>query len=236
MPELSEKEMLEKLQGFSTPTVGNVVANLPESPYCLRIYDNEKDPWYTDQSVHCIFPELGRRVGYAATIVVSEPDPKHPPLTFQDLILALGKARKPIILVTQQVFPPEKLNRMGLWGGQSTSLFKACGVVGVVTNGPSRDIDEIREMKIQYVMSGTTPEHGIVALSAMNVPVSVAGMDVTPDSDIIHMDEHGACKFPANRLQDICRNIDAFSQEEETIAKSLLAAGTVQEILAAWKE
>jgi len=70
----------------------------------------------------------------------------------------------------------------------------------------------------------------------MNVPVSVAGMDVTPGSDIIHMDEHGACKFPANRLQDICRNIDAFSQEEETIARSLLAAGTVQEILAAWKE
>ena len=235
MSKLSESQMLEKLQGFSTPTVRNIVANEPWVPYCLSMYDNDKAPWYTDQSVHCIFPEMGRRIGYAFTVVVSAPDPKYPSLSFQDLIDALGKAKKPIILVTQQVYPPEKLNEMGLWGGQTTTLFKACGVVGVITNGPTRDIDEIRLLKVQYIMSGTTPEHRNAVIRAINVPVSVAGMDVTPESDIIHMDEHGACKFPANRLADICNNIDALIKEEEAVSKSLLAAKTLEEIKAAWK-
>ena len=57
MSQLSEKEMLEKLRGYSTPSVGNVVATYPEHPHCLGIYDPWKGNWYTDQSIHCIFPE-----------------------------------------------------------------------------------------------------------------------------------------------------------------------------------
>ena len=33
--------------------------------------------------------------------------------------------------------------------------------------------------------------------------------------DIIHMDENGACKFPADRLADVCKNVDAFIKIEE---------------------
>ena len=233
MAKLSEKEMLEKLREFSTPTVGNVVATYPSNPHCLGLYDQWKGRWYTDQSVHCIFPEMGRRVGYAFTLVFSVPDPRYPSLSFVDLIEGLGKAKKPSIVVCQQVYPPEIFNRAGLFGGQSTALMKACGVVGVVTDGPSRDVDEMRPLGIQYIMSGVTPEHGDFTLRAINVPVSVAGMDVAP-GDIIHMDENGACKFPADRLADICSNIDAFSKEEADQAKALLAAKTLEEIKTAW--
>lgn len=233
MVKLTEQQMLEKLQGFSTPTVGNVVATYPENPLCLKLYDPWKGKWYTDQSVHCVFPEMGRRVGYAFTLVMSVPYPNSPSLSFQDLIEALWKAKKPTILVCQQMYPPGIFNRAGLWGGQSTSLFKACGVVGVVTDGPSRDVDEMLPLGIQYIMSGITPEHGPFAVRAINVPVSVAGMDVSP-GDMVHMDEHGACKFPAGRLADVCSNIDAFSKEEENEAKALLAAKTVEEVKAIW--
>jgi len=104
---------------------------------------------------------------------------------------------------------------------------------GVVTDGPSRDVDEMRPLGIQYIMSGVTPEHGDFALRAINVPVSVAGMDVAP-GDMIHMDENGACKFPTDRLADICSNIDAFSKEETDQAKALLAAETLEEVKTAW--
>lgn len=112
-----------------------------------------------------------------------------------------------------------------------TTTFKACGAVGVVTNGPSRDIDEIRPLKFQYIMSGITPGHGSFAISAINVPVSVAGMDVSP-GEIIHMDENGACKFPADRLADVCKNIGALIKAEEERAKEISAAKTVEEIKA----
>jgi len=229
----SEEQMLEKLRRFSTPTVANIVATYPKNPHCLGLYDPWRGRWYTDQSVRCIFPEMGRRIGYAFTVIVSVPDLKYRSLSFMDLIEPLYKAKKPVIIVCQQEYPQEILNRAGLFGGQLTSLFKACGVVGVVTNGPSRDIDEISSLGIQYIMSGTTPAHGEFAIREINVPVSVAGMDVMP-GEIVHMDEHGACKFPAEKLADVCSHIDAFSKEEEDQAKALLVAKTLKEIKEAW--
>jgi regulator of RNase E activity RraA len=232
MPELSEQEMREKLRGFDTPSITNVVATYPRNPLCLGLYEPWKQNWYTNQSVHCIYPELGRTIGYAVTVVYSLPDPNYNRLSMMDLIDALGKSKKPIVIVIKQEFPPEILPKVGLCGGQMTATFKACGAVGVVTNGPSRDIDEIRPLKFQYIMSGVTPGHGDMAIHAINVPVSVAGMDVTP-GDIIHMDENGACKFPADRLADVCKNIDALVKAEEKRAKALSKAKTIEEIKAA---
>ncbi len=232
MAESSEQEMLEKLRGFDTPSITNVVATYPRNPLCLGLYEPWKQNWYTNQSVHCIYPELGRTIGYAVTVVYSLPDPNYNRLSMMDLIDALGKSKKPVVIVIKQEFPPEILPKVGLCGGQMTAIFKACGAVGVVTNGPSRDIDEIRPLKFQYIMSGVTPGHGDMAIHAINVPVSVAGMDVMP-GDIIHMDENGACKFPADRLADVCKNIDALVKAEEKRAKALSKAKTIEEIKAA---
>jgi regulator of RNase E activity RraA len=58
-------------------------------------------------------------------------------------------------------------------------------------------------------------------------------MDVAP-GDIIHMDENGACKFPADRLADVCRNIDALKKAEEERANALNAAKTIEEIKVAF--
>ncbi len=235
MAKCSEKEMLKKLLKFNTPTVGNVVATLPENPHCLGLYDSWYGRWYTSQKVKCVFPEMGRRIGYAVTLVFSLPDPKVKPVSFIDLIEVLDQAKKPIVVVAQQKFPSDIADSVGLFGGQMTSLMQASGVVGVVTDGPSRDLDEMRELDIQYIMSGTTSGHGDFVISEINTPVSVAGMDVNP-GEIIHMDEHGATKFPADKLEDIYKNIEKFSAEEDQQAKAILKAKTIEELKKAWSE
>ena len=231
MTELSEQEMLENLKGFDTPSITNVVATYPKNPLCLGLYEPWRQNWYTDQSVRCIYPELGRLVGYAVTVVYSLPDPNFNRLTMRDLVEALGKSKRPSIIVIKQDFPPEILPKVGLCGGQMTTMFKACGAVGVITNGPSRDVDEIRPLKFQYIMSGVTPGHGDMAIHAINVSVSVAGMDVAP-GEIIHMDENGACKFPVDRLADIYKNVKELAKAEAERAKKINAAKTVEEIKA----
>lgn len=231
MPKLSEQEMLEKLKGFDTPSITNVVATYPSNPLCLGLYEPWKQKWYTDQSVHCIYPELGARVGYAVTVVYSLPDPNYKGLTMKDLVEALAKSRKPSIIVIKQDFPPEILPKVGLCGGNMTTMFKACGAVGVVTNGPSRDVDEIRPMEFQYIMSGVTPGHGDMAIHAVNVPVSVAGMDVAP-GEIIHMDENGACKFPADRLADVYKNVTELAKNEAESMKRVGALKSAEDVLA----
>jgi regulator of RNase E activity RraA len=225
--------MLEKLKRFDTPSITNVVATYPGKPLCLGLYEPWRQNWYTNTSVHCIYPELGPIVGYAVTIVFALPNPRFQRLSFDDVVDALGKSKKPAIVVIKQDFPQEMQSKVGLAGGQMTTLFKACGAIGVVTNGPSRDVDEIRPMKFQYIMSGVTPGHGEMAISAVNVPVSVAGMDVAP-GEIIHMDENGACKFPADRLADVCKNVDAFKKEEDEQVKAINSAKTLEEVKAAF--
>jgi regulator of RNase E activity RraA len=233
MAQLSDWAMLEKLKRFDTPSITNVVATYPGKPLCLGLYEPWRQNWYTNTSVHCIYPELGPIVGYAVTIVFALPNPRFQRLSFDDVVDALGKSKKPAIVVIKQDFPQEMQSKVGLAGGQMTTLFKACGAIGVVTNGPSRDVDEIRPMKFQYMMSGVTPGHGEMAISAVNVPVSVAGMDVAP-GEIIHMDENGACKFPADRLADVCKNVDAFKKEEDEQVKAINSAKTLEEIKAAF--
>ncbi|HOA82234.1 MAG TPA: RraA family protein, partial [Defluviitaleaceae bacterium] len=135
----TEIELLEKLKRYNTPAVTNVVATYPNKPYCLGLYNPWTQNWYTDQSVHCIYPELGPTVGYAVTCVYGLPDPNYSRLSFVDVIDALERSKKPTILIIKQAFPPEVAGKVGLSGGNMTVALKSIGCVGVISDGPSRD-------------------------------------------------------------------------------------------------
>ena len=231
MPQLSEQSLLEELKDFDTPSITNVVATYPSSPLCLGLYNPWSENWYTDQSIRCIYPELGRLAGYAVTCTYGLPDPTYSRLSFLDLIDALEASKKPTILVLQQKFPPEIAGKVGLAGGNMVSAMKAIGCVGLISNGPSRDLDEIRPMRFQYMVSGVTAGHGAMAVHAVNVPVSVGGMDVCP-GDIIHMDENGAVKFPANQLEAVVKNARELQQHEGARMRALQQATSAAEIRA----
>jgi regulator of RNase E activity RraA len=151
------------------------------------------------------------------------------------VVEALEKSPKPSIFVFQQKFPPELAGKVGLSGGNMTCAMKAMGCVGAISNGPSRDIDEIRDMNFQYMLSGVTAGHGDMAVHAVNVPVSVGGMDVSP-GEIIHMDENGACKFPVSKIADVLRNARALQKEEEARMNAFRKATTAKEIEAVLKD
>ena len=232
MADQSIAEMIEELRQYDTPSITNVVATYPGAATCLNLYNPWTENWYTDISVRTMYPELGPLVGYAVTCVYGLPDPnfKGGP-TFMDVVDALDASPKPTICVLEQKFPPELANKVGLAGGNMVSAMKAVGCLGLISNGPSRDIDEVRPMGFQYILSGITPGHGAQAVQAVNVPVHVAGMDVAP-GEIIHMDENGAVKFPANRLADVLRNVKLLIAEEADRIEGLKHAKTAKEVRA----
>ena len=223
--------MLEELKNFDTPSITNVVATYPESPLCLGLYNPWSENWYTDTRIRCMYPELGRRVGYAVTCVFSLPDPNFARLSFRDVLDALEASPQPTILVIQQKFPRRLRDKVGLAGGNMVSAMRALGCLGMISNGPSRDLDEVREMDFQYMLSGVTAGHGAMAVQAVNVPVSVGGMDVAP-GELIHMDENGAVKFPANKLEAVLRNARALQKEEAARQKALQNARSAAELRA----
>ena len=228
---MTEQEMLEQLKNFDTPSITNVVATYPSDPLCLGLYNPWTENWYTDTSVRCIYPDLGRTVGYAVTCVYGLPDPNYSRLSIIDVLEAVEATKKPVIFVFQQKFPPEIAGKVGLSGGIMTTSLKAVGCVGAISNGPSRDFDEIRPMKFQYLLGGGTPGHGTTAIHAVNVPVSVGGMDVAP-GEIIHMDENGAVKFPADKLEAVLDKVRALQEEEAGRMAQMKKASSAAELRA----
>jgi regulator of RNase E activity RraA len=231
MPEQTAQQILTALRSFDTPSITNVVATYPTNPLCLGLYNPWTENWYTDQSIRCMYPKLGAMAGYAVTCVYGLPDPNYSRLSFMDVVDALDASPKPTILVLQQKFPPQLAGKIGLAGGNMTTAMKAVGCIGCVSNGPSRDIDEIRPMHFQYLLSGVTPGHGAMAVHAVNVPVSVAGMDVAP-GEIVHMDENGAVKFPADKLAQVLERVKKLRDQEAERMGALQNATSAAEVRA----
>ena len=226
-----EQKLLEEIRQFDTPSVTNVVATYPSHPLCLGLYHPLSENWYTDHSLRCMYPELGALAGFAVTAVYGPEDKSFKRLTNMDVFDAMDASPNPTIFCFQQKFPPELAGKIGLSGGNMTTAMKAMGCVGAVSNGPSRDIDEIRPMRFQYLLSGVSPGHGGQDVYAVNVPVHIAGMDVAP-GEIVHMDENGACKFPADRLQQVVDNLHKLHEEEEERMGKLARAKSAAEVRA----
>ena len=229
---MDDLQILKELEKYDTPSITNVVATYPkEKEICLGLYDPWLINWYTDQTLKCIYPELGPRAGLAVTCVVGPVDPNFTRLGWDDVYRAIDRAKGPAILVIKQDLPDEIKRKNGLSGGNLTSAFKACGAVGVISDGPSRDIDEIRPKKVQYMLTGITAGHGDFSIKAVNVPVNVCGMDVCP-GEVIHMDENGAVKFPREVLSQVLELVKKLLVSEvEKQQRVAAAAGDVEKII-----
>jgi regulator of RNase E activity RraA len=76
-----------------------------------------------------------------------------------------------------------------------------------------------------------TAGHGEMAIQAVNVPVSIGGMDVAP-GEIIHMDENGAVKFPADKIEAVVKNAKATLDKEAEQVKRFRTAKTAADLRA----
>lgn len=223
-------EKLEKLKKFDTPSITNVIATYPEKEYCLGLYHPWRGKWYTDENAKIMYPELDRTVGYAVTCTYGLPDANYDRLKFADVLRTIAKLNKPVVLVVKQDMPDEIKCRNGLLGGNMMTALKSVGVVGVISDGPSRDIDEIRPLNMQYMLSGVCAGHGKWALQSINTGVEVFGMQVTP-GEIIHMDENGAVKFPAEHIDEVIDLATKLQKFEEKRQQMMRETNDVEEII-----
>src|SRR3989475_2587564 len=163
MPRKTAPDLFAELRKIDTPTITNVVATYPTNPICLGLYNPWSENWYTDTSVRCMYPEIGPVAGYAVTCVYSVPDPNYNRLTFMDVVDALDASPKPTILVLQQKFPPELITKAGLAGEIMITSMQAVGCVGLISNGPSRDIDAIRALKLDRKSTRLNSSHSQIS-------------------------------------------------------------------------
>src|SRR3954471_12527793 len=145
---------------------------------------------------------------------------------------ALDAMQRPTILVIQQKWSAELMAKAGLAGEIVVTSMKAVGCIGMLSNGLSRDVDAIQRLNFQMLLGGVTAGHGEMAVHAVNVPVSVGGLDIAP-GDLIHMDENGAVKFPADKAELVLDNARKMLEGEADYLARLRTATAAAEVRAA---
>jgi 4-hydroxy-4-methyl-2-oxoglutarate aldolase len=222
--------LLSEIEKYDTPSVTNVVASYPlREEVCLGLYSPWTQRWSSNNDLKCHTPELGSKAGYAVTYVIGMQEPGFNRLSYRDLFDAIEKSPKPVIVCLQQDFPEEIKKKCGPTGGMICGALKRLGAVGLITDGPVRDLQEIKEMgNFQYMSNGLAPSHGVVSVRAVNAPVHICGMDIAP-GEIIHTDVNGAVKFPADKLEAVVEKLRILSNYENKRAAMVREADNTAE-------
>jgi len=193
--------LLETLARWDTPTICNALEVVAPERRLIG---------YTTKPLVCPFPDLPPMVGYARTATIratsasklSAADARAQRAAYYEYC---GTGHGPRISVIQDL-DGINIGFGAFWGEVNSSVHKALGCLGVVTDGSVRDIPAWAP-GFQALAGSIGPSHAFVHLAGFGETVCVAGMTVSSD-DLIHADRHGAVVIPANiaeKLPDAAR-------------------------------
>ncbi len=81
------------------------------------------------------------------------------------------------------------------WGEVNSSIHKALGCVGTITDGAIRDLDEMRAVGYKAIARRLCVGHAYTHPVRWDCPVEVFGRSVKP-GQLIHADKHGFLVIP----------------------------------------
>lgn len=204
--------LLDELKTFSTPSILNGMKRLGLSPDTFEQMDR--------LAIRCTSPQLGVRVGFAATRKVATrrtgPAAKPGGSAGEDILAVPG----PRILVVENV--GDWRGPVCIWGDIAANINMALKCVAGVTNGPVRDIPEMEALGFQTFAGGPGPGGGHVDMLEFGTTVTVGGVSVSP-GDLIHGDQHGVVKIPldcAAQLPDAIRAHEAYERKIIAVCQS----------------
>jgi regulator of RNase E activity RraA len=213
-----EAALLEKLKSYDTPTICNA----------LEIVDpGRRLTGFTIRPLVCPFPNLPPIVGYAKTATIRashahELDAKaqrEQRIAYYEYIAG---APAPGVMVIQDLDGPYA-GFGAFWGEVMSAVHKGFGLLGVVTDGSIRDIDQWAP-DFQALAGSIMPSHGHVHLHDFGKEVRVAGM-LARSGDLVHADRHGAVTIPEAAAAKIPAACDLLARKEAVILEMARAPG-----------
>ncbi len=137
------------------------------------------------------------------------------------------------IVVVQDLDKPETFG--SFWGEVNSSIHRALGCVGTITDGAIRDLDEMRAVGYKAIARRLCVGHAYAHPVRWGCPVEVFGRSVEP-GQLIHADKHGFLVIPKAdeaALLDAARFMDT-NECRTMISAARQAAGMpTEEILGA---
>jgi len=221
------KDEIAFLESMDTPTVCNVIE---------IVAPERRGHGYTTRHLHCPFPDLPPRVGFAKTATMRARDPVPASEGYMqkrlDYLDYVASEPRPSWVVIQDLDEPAGYG--AFWGEVQSNVHKALGCHGVVTNGCVRDIPMIAA-GFQMLAGSIAPSHAFVHVVDFGGEVTVHGMTVK-SGDLLHADRHGAVVVPVAKIAAMRGALDLLSKREARIIEAARATNaTVENIKAAFR-
>ena len=203
--------VLERLRGFDTATICNVIELFGVRP---------QTEGYMDHRIQASFPDMPPVVGYAATATFRASYPPRGRDTYTDLdeqVAGFADLSGPAFVVFQDIDDPSVA---ATFGEVMCTVYRAFGAVGLVTSGTGRDLDQVRALDFPTFTAGVNPSHGYPQTVDVGVPVHVGGLVVHPD-DLLHADRNGVTSIPREIAAEVADAAPAFMESEQVIFDAL---------------
>ena len=201
--------LLDLLRKVDTPTVCNAI----EVVQGKRGFDR-----FTRGTMLCSAPDEGAMVGYARTAQIAALAPPQEPADVirarrMDYYRYMSEGPRPALAVVEDVDFPDAVG--AYWGEINTTIHKGFGLAGALTNGVMRDLGDL-PAGFPVVAGSVGPSHAFVHVRAIDCPVNVFGLTITP-GDLIHADRHGAVAIPPDILTKLKTGIEKLLQTEALV-------------------
>lgn len=206
MPEaLYSADDLKALQQWDTPTICNGLEIVAPERRAIG---------FTTEQMVAAGRRLPPMVGVArvGTLRAKEA-PRGPVANRLDWYDYVADAQFPSVVVLQDI--DDKPGYGAWWGEVHSTVHKALGALGCVTNGSFRDCDMLA-LGFQIVGGRIGPSHAHVHLVDFGKPVNVFGMNVA-HGDVVHADFHGAAVIPPEAVRKLPDAIALCSRREKVI-------------------
>ncbi len=215
---------LEVLKQWDTPTICNGLE---------LIVPERRAVGFTVEQMVAVDRKFPPIVGLARTGMVRAKEPPRAPIPTREAWYDYVSASDlPTIAVIQDI--DDRPGFGAFWGEVQTTIHKALGVSGCVTNGSFRDLDMLAP-SFQIVGGSIGPSHAHIHMVQMNCDVNIFGMLAQHD-DVIHADFHGAVVIPADAVKKLPAAIDLCTRREKVILDMANSTGfTSQKLGAALK-
>ncbi len=196
---------LKVLQQWDTPTICNGLELVaPER----RAIGFTVEPMV---AADCSLPPM---VGVARVgMIRAQEAPRGPTASRLDWYDYVADAEFPSVVVLQDL--DDRPGYGAWWGEVHSTVHKALGALGCVTNGSFRDCDMLAP-GFQIVGGRIGPSHAHVHMVEFGKPVNIFGMNVMHD-DVVHADFHGAVVIPADAVRKLPDAIALVSRREKVI-------------------
>jgi len=199
-------EVIRALQTLSSPSVANAIETFDVRP---------RSTGYMSSEIHCVLPNLGVMVGYAATAKIRttlqpEPGAATDRRIMWEHILSLPEPR---VVVIQDL---DERPLGSFWGEVNANIHRALGCVGTVTNGGVRDLDEVEALGFHLFAGQIHVSHAYVHVVEVGTPVEIGGLVVRP-GDLLHGDKHGIIDIPLDIAEGVYAAAKAVDERERAI-------------------